>query len=147
MPQSLINNSTISLLQKAAVFGERRHEVLAGNIANVSTPDYQMRDLPVADFQQALKDAVEQIKTPPVAENNNNSSSSQAPPKLEELFPREVFEAIKSPNDNLTFHDANNRSIENQTMNLTKNSMMQNFLLELLRFQMTSLQTVISERP
>lgn len=148
MPQSLINNSTISLLQKAAVFGERRHEILAGNIANVSTPDYQMRDLPVAEFQQALKDAVQQIQAPPETGRGTSSGQvDQTPPTLDELFPHKLFEAVKSPKDNLTFHDANNRSIEHQTMSLTKNSMMQNYLLELLRFQMTSLQTVISERP
>lgn len=145
MAQSVINNSTMSLLEKAAAFGQRRHEVLAGNIANINTPRYRMRDLSVSDFQQALKQAV--------AELQSKHSSSPAgggmsgPTEVEEFFPRRLYEVIQPSDGNLTFQDANDRSIERQVMELTKNTMMQNFAIEMLRFQMESLQAVISERP
>src|SRR5262249_58624906 len=58
MIDQLFNSSTIPLLAKVAAFAERRHEALAGNIANISTPDYRTRDLPVADFRAALEEAV-----------------------------------------------------------------------------------------
>lgn len=153
MVQSVLSNPTLSLLEKVAQFGERRHGILAGNVANINTPYYRMRDLPVADFQQALKQAVEGARRPhaagPVAPPDSASAASGAfsGRSLDALFPERLFEAELAPPRNLTFQDANNRSIEKQVMELTKNTMMQNFAVELLRFQMSALQAVISERP
>ncbi|EMI44450.1 flagellar basal-body rod protein FlgB [Rhodopirellula sp. SWK7] len=46
--------TTIGALEQTIAFTERRHELLAGNIANLSTPDYRSRDLDVDEFQTAL---------------------------------------------------------------------------------------------
>ena len=59
MIDSLLSSTTIPLLEKVAGFGEHRQGVLAGNLANIDTPNYRTRDLPVEDFRQALKDAAE----------------------------------------------------------------------------------------
>jgi len=59
MLEQMLNSKSLPLLEKMAAFAERRQEVLAGNIANIDTPAYKMRDLPVKDFQQALRDAVQ----------------------------------------------------------------------------------------
>jgi flagellar basal-body rod protein FlgB len=128
------------------VFGERRHEVLAGNIANISTPTYRMRDLPVREFEQALQAAVARQQAGPAASAADGIPSA-ATAGNDDLFPQRMFQATDVPPDTLTFQDANNRSLETQVMQLTKNSMMQNFALQLIRFQMNSLQSVISERP
>jgi flagellar basal-body rod protein FlgB len=52
---SMTDSTTVGLLEKLAIFGERRQEILAGNVANIDTPGYKPRDLPVSEFQQALK--------------------------------------------------------------------------------------------
>ena len=41
------------------VFAQARHQVLAGNIANLDTPGYRVRDLSVENFQQRLKEVIE----------------------------------------------------------------------------------------
>ncbi|EMI57011.1 flagellar basal body rod protein FlgB [Rhodopirellula sallentina] len=46
--------TTIGALEQTIAFTERRHELLAGNIANLSTPDYRSRDLDVDEFQTEL---------------------------------------------------------------------------------------------
>ena len=46
------------LLEKIAAFGERRNTVLAGNVANIDTPNYRRQDLPVEDFERALREAI-----------------------------------------------------------------------------------------
>jgi len=135
MIESLLKSSTIPLLEKMAVFGERRQQVLASNIANIDTPKYKTRDLPVEDFQQALKEAV--------SRNRSLSTTSQTD---SELFPETLFQAVKASPQNITFQDANNRSIEHEMMEMTKNTMMQNYAIELMRAQMTMLQIAISER-
>ncbi len=140
------DSSTISLLEKVAIFGERRHEVLAGNIANINTPNYRMRDLPVDAFQSALKRAVEQLRESESLPASLGTADKSAKKTIDELFPQTLFDAVKSPPSNITFQDANNRSIERQIMELTKNNMMQNFAIELMRAQYGMLQTAISER-
>lgn len=67
MMNDLLSTSTSPLLEKVAIFAERRQEVLAGNIANIDTPDYLMKDLPVADFKAAMASAVERLQRGPVA--------------------------------------------------------------------------------
>lgn len=138
MLEPLLNSTTLPMLEKLAVFGERRHEVLSGNIANIDTPGYKTRDLPVDDFQQALRSAVMSRHRP----SPGNPSSA-----VESQFPQELFGAIEAQPKHLTFQDGGNRSIEHEVMEMTKNSMLQGFALDLLTAQLRLLETVIQERP
>jgi flagellar basal-body rod protein FlgB len=147
----LFDSSTIPLLAKVAAFTERRHEVLTGNIANISTPDYRTRDLPVAEFQAALAEAVSRRKSEgPQGQPGWSYSASAAEmtgtEPAAELFPQSLFRAVEGPPRTLTFQDGNNRSIEQEVMEITKNSMMQGVAIELMNAQMNRLQAVISER-
>ncbi len=154
MLEQMLNSKSLPLLEKMAAFAERRQEVLAGNIANIDTPAYKMRDLPVKDFQQALRDAV-QLKDKlsdtvpqsslgmPVTLADNQAVETQ----LERLFPKSLFQAQEASPQNLTFQDENNRSVESQVMQMSKNSLMQQFAVEVMMAQLNQLMTVISERP
>lgn len=154
MIDQILNSNSLPLLEKMAAFAERRQEVLAGNIANIDTPSYKMRDLPVKDFQQALREAV-QLKDKPVGPEAQQSlgmpvtlgKKQSIKSQLEKLFPQSLFEAQEASPQNLTFQDANNRSMESQVMWMTKNSLMQQFAVEVMMAQMNQLMTVISERP
>ncbi len=64
MIQGIFNSSTIPVLEQLVQFTQARHEVLAGNVANLETPGYVARDLSVADFQARLKDAIETRQQP-----------------------------------------------------------------------------------
>jgi flagellar basal-body rod protein FlgB len=48
-------DTEIAFVQNALNLRARRHEILAGNIANSDTPNYKARDL---DFSAALKNAM-----------------------------------------------------------------------------------------
>ncbi len=147
---SFLSTPTTGLLEKLVVFGERRHEALAGNIANIQTPGYRMRDLPVDDFQKALQQAVAELQSPKATKAPIPATADPASipgPPTESLFPDRLFQASKASPHNLTFQDANNRSVEHQMSQLIKNTMMQKFAMEMLRFQYNALQTVVSEQP
>jgi len=153
MLDQILNSNTLPLLEKMAAFSERRQEVLAGNIANIDTPGYKMRDLPVADFQQALQEAVQlqQGFAQPATRSSLSmpatlGESRVTETELQSLFPRSLFQARETSPQNLTFNDDNNRSIESQAMHMTKNSLMQQFAVETMMAQMNQLLTVISER-
>ena len=154
MLQSLFEGSTLGLLEKAAVFGERRQDVLAANIANIDTPNYKTRDLPVEAFQQALQAAVARLhgsSSPAGASAHRSGAGASLAPvspaaSIDQLFPEDLFQATAAPRRSLAFQDANNRSIETEFMEMTKNNMMQNFAVELMHAQMNLLQAVIREQ-
>ncbi|HEY3969273.1 MAG TPA: hypothetical protein VGM05_32275 [Planctomycetaceae bacterium] len=147
MIDRLFDSSTIPLLAKVAAFTERRHEVLVGNVANASTPDYRTRDLPVADFKAALDEAVTG-RSPPTSSGRGLWSFKAADEKasLDKLFPQHLFRAVEGPARTLTFQDGNNRNIEQEVMEMTKNSLMQSVAIELMTVQMNRLQAAISEK-
>ncbi|MCA8987844.1 MAG: hypothetical protein KDA78_09405 [Planctomycetaceae bacterium] len=58
MIDGILQQTTIPILEQVVAFGQKRHQVLAGNIVNIDTPGYRTRDLPMNDFQQALENAV-----------------------------------------------------------------------------------------
>ena len=132
---SPIGPSSYDILQQVAIFGERRQQVLAENIANIDTPNYKTRDLDTDGFQSALHDAV--LKATSLG--HGNAGSTAFAPEL--FMPRQLSEV------NLTFQDGNNRSVEREVTELTKNLLMQNFAVELMAAQTQLLAAVISERP
>ena len=134
---------TVGLLEKIAAFSERRHEVLAGNLANIDTPNYKTRDLDVDGFQQALKQAAavqHQSAYPSLG------MEMSQPPSLSQIFSQELFQAREIEPANITFQDGNNRSVEREVMELTKNNLMQSFAVQLIAAQASLMQSVISER-
>lgn len=148
MGDALFDSSTLPLLQKVAAFTERRQSVLAGNIANASTPNYQTRDLPVAEFQQALRDAISQRQSPAkgVGVGSNWSfEKAQSAQSVAEALPARLLQAVPQERQ-LNFQDGNNRNIERDVMEMTKNSLMQTMAIELITSQMNRLQAAISER-
>lgn len=145
MLQSLFDSGTLPLLEKMAMFGERRQQVLAQNIAHAGTPNYHMQDLDVEGFQQALRDAV-QLERRSARVGPAATGDETKPTALRTLFSEDLFQAGDARQRNITFQDGNNRSIEYQITKMQKNTMMQRFAIELMTSQMNMLQTAISER-
>ncbi len=166
MLESLLQQTTIPILEKVTAFGQRRHQVLAGNIANIDTNDYKMRDLPVQDFELALKNAIQARR-----ENNSplpNANKLTLSPgefmagmqqslgkltgthdqmkNLADFFGEELHVARDAEFTNVKFHDGGNRSIEEESMEMVKNASMQSFAIQVMISQMRTLESVISER-
>lgn len=156
MLNSILNSTTLPLLEKAAVFGERRQAALAGNIANIATPNYRTRDLPVEQFSKAMQQAIAN-RNKPTSPQSLAPPSPTAPPNVRavspssqsvhDFFSDDLFQATDRHPHNVTFQDNGNRSIEHEMMEMTKNSMMQQYITQLMISQMNLLQSVISEQP
>lgn len=130
---------SFQLLERTAAFTELRHDVLAGNIANISTPNYHARDLPVKEFEQALARAT-------AKQNESTPNATNTSQVMEELRRPELYQVKDRDPINLTFQDGARRSIEQEALELSKNSMLQNYTVELMAAQMQLLQMVTSER-
>ncbi len=158
MLNSILNSTSMPLLEKAAVFSERRQAVLAGNIANIATPNYRTRDLPVESFSQAMKKAIAsrnqstptnlQTLSPSTPLGSPSLQPVSSPQKsIDQFFTDDLFQSSDRHPHNLTYQDRGNRSIEHEVMEMTKNSMMQGYVTQLMISQMNLLQSVISEQP
>lgn len=153
MLNQVLQSGTQPLLKQLALFAERRQGVLAGNIANIDTPGYKMRDLPVAEFRSAMQDAIRRLNRPGAPPEGASLSLQWAEPVpdfLEDpgaMFPPDLFRAREpGAQPGITFQDANNRSIENQMLQMTRNSLLQTMALQLMSAQYAQLEAAITER-
>jgi flagellar basal-body rod protein FlgB len=126
----LFNMGNAPLIGQAMSFAAARHELLAENIANVSTPGYVQKDLSVEAFQRKLRDRIAQKKS--------------APPGSVGFA--DIVGDMKDERSGLLFHDRNNRSMEQMMADLSSNALKHNMYAEMLRKQFDSLQTVLKER-
>jgi flagellar basal-body rod protein FlgB len=132
----LFSSTTIPALGEVLNFAQTRHTVLAGNVANVNTPGYRLRDLSQTEFQEKLKEAIADSRT----------SAAPLSPGLAKSEPGDPMRNVRASLQNLLYHDDTNIDLEKQVAEMTKNHLLHNFALTVMTDQFQLLQTAISER-
>lgn len=153
MALPVLASSSISLLEQVVNFTQARHGVLAGNIANIDTPEYKTRDLSPERFQESLKEAMEKRRQKPSAPYlspgmtgelltfpRQSTPTSGGTPPYDDM--REVEDSMK----HILYHDGHDVSLEAQVTELAKNQSMHNMAVSLLSVQFRQLGSAISER-
>jgi flagellar basal-body rod protein FlgB len=141
---SLFDNSTLPMLEQMVSFTQARHGVLAGNVANLDTPGYHTRDLPVAEFQEQLKQAIKESRS----ESQRapyQSPGSYSTPQTEKAQAPWAAKELKDYKGMLR-HDDNNSSLEEQVTEIAKNHAQHNLALSLMTAQFRLLRAAITER-
>ncbi|HWB10030.1 MAG TPA: flagellar basal body rod protein FlgB [Pirellulales bacterium] len=133
MISNLFNATTIPVLEQVVNFAQMRHQVLAGNIANLDTPGYRTRDLSTDAFQDSLRRALE---------TRDEQTASFAPPDAA-LNP---FAPVKAGLEGILRHDDDNVGLEQQLMEIAKNEMRHNLALTIMNNQLQLIGAAISER-
>jgi flagellar basal-body rod protein FlgB len=136
MFSSLFSATTIPALGEVLNFAQARHTVLAGNVANVNTPGYRLRDLSQTGFQEKLKEAIA----------HSRHTAEPVSPGLAYSEPGDAMRQVRSSLENLVYHDNTNIDLEKQVAEMTKNHLLHNFALTVMTDQFQLLQTAISER-
>ncbi len=134
MFSAVLASNSIPLLEQVANFTQARHNVLAGNVANLDTPGYRTRDISPAEFQNRLKEA---LATRDSAQATGVSLFSSA---------EQPFKAVKDSLHGILRHDDANVGLEQQVAELSKNQMEHNLAVTILSSQFRLLQAAISER-
>lgn len=140
MLNDLFSNTTIPVLEKVVNFSEARHNVLAGNVANLDTPGYRIRDLSTETFQTRLKEAIEAKHTSPGPQSQSLSESAFKP-SVEQAM-EDVEESMKS----ILFHDDSDVGLDQQVAEIIKNQTQHNTAIAVMRSQFDLLRAAISER-
>jgi flagellar basal-body rod protein FlgB len=150
MFQGIFRSSTIPVLEQVVQFTQARHEVLAGNVANLGTPGYVARDLSTEDFQSRLREAIEARHQPATVRSPGAMSLSPGdlgavPGQLDPEQPDPVAEIAKDPRS-ILFHDQSDNAMELQVTEMVKNQLQHNTAMAILASQFRLLQAVVSER-
>ena len=143
MIPSMFDSSALPVLEQVVNFSQARHNVLAGNIANLDTPGYRTRDISPDEFRSRLKEAVEESRRPamdPIGSVHSVSTEFDSEPA------KNPFKAVKESLNSILRHDDGNVSMEQQIAELSKNQMQHNLAVNLMASQFRLLQAAISER-
>lgn len=143
MINDLFNSGAMPVLERMAQFTGARHRVIADNIANLSTPYFRPKDLSIEKFQRQLRKAVDARRatsTPTAGELNFSSTR-------EFRFEKGRLGVTADPLDeNIMFHDRNNRDLERIMQDLAENTLAHNATMELLKNELDLLKTAIREK-
>ena len=139
MFEGIFQSTTIPIMEQVVGFTEARQNVLAGNIANLDTPGYKVRDLSVEDFQNRLKQAVNARR-----HGATYRSPGQGPIRSSSLSVN--IASVAKDSKTIMRHDGDNVGMEYQVSEMVKNQMRHNMALSIMVSQFRLLQAVISEK-
>lgn len=134
---SWLNNSNLPALEQSIAFAQNRHTILAGNIANLDTPDYKTRDISLGEFQTQLREALEQSSSPGTSPGSSSSAA--------DLSGRVNMQEVRDVSKQILYHDGSDVSLEHQVTEIAKNQGMHNTAVALMRSQFQTLQIAIRE--
>lgn len=144
MIQGMFDYGAMPVLERLIQFTGERHKVLADNVANISTPYFKPRDLDPASFQATLRDAIDRRRETspnPVSGDLDLRDSRQVKFEGDHIVARP-----QASNENIMFHDENNRDLERTMQRIAENTLTHNAAIELMRSEMNLLRTAIRER-
>jgi len=127
-----LGSSTIPALEQSVAFAQRRHALLAGNIANLDVPDYRTRDLSVEDFQKALGESIA----------TSRSGHSHSPGHTTQPM---AAEKLRDTQTQILYLDGSDVSLEQQITQISKNQMLHDTSIALMRSQFQTIQAAIRE--
>lgn len=141
--EGLLNRGSMPVLEQVLAFTHARHKVLVNNISNMDTVGYQMKDLPVQEFYSALDEALVR----------RNSGGAGQPLEMRntrhlrwDRHGRLQAQPMTLDDNNILFHDRNNRFVEKQMSDMAQNALRHNASVEMLRQQYELLRTAIRGR-
>ncbi len=140
--ERLVSSRTTHAVELTAQFAEQRQRVLAQNLANIDTPDYQQRHLDVEPFQRSLREALDTSR----AERRNrlqlqgNAQFSHGPGGQVSVRPGEEV----APN--ALFHDGTNARLETLLAQTAENNLSYGLATSILRKRFDGLMRAIRGR-
>lgn len=143
MIRGLTDSGAMPTLERLVQFTGERQRILAHNAANISTPNFRPKDLDIESFQSRLAEAHEarRRQANPTRGPLALRDSQQVSFDRDSLATRPDF-----TNQNILFHDRNNRDLERSMQALAENALTHSAGIEMYKNQLDMLRTAIRER-
>ncbi|MEM8874953.1 MAG: hypothetical protein AAGD32_11945 [Planctomycetota bacterium] len=126
---TILNSTPAPVVGRSMRFAGLRQALLTENVANATTPGYKQRDMDVNAFRASLAKSLDE------RDRGGRLDLSG------------VDESLTFETGGITFHDGNNRSMEQLMTESAKNALQHNALAELLRKQYSQLRSALREVP
>jgi len=139
MIEGMFDSGALPVLERLVQFTSVRHTALANDIANVSTPYYKPRDLNVKEFQAELRRAIQDRREQGGALKLKDTAQLR-------FSDGELNARPGATNDNILFHDQNNRDVERLMQSVAENTLTHMAALRLVGQELSVLQTAIRGR-
>jgi flagellar basal-body rod protein FlgB len=141
--KDLTSAGALPTLEKMFLFAGQRQRIIANNIANIDTPNFQGVDVDPRSFQKVLGDAVKQRRAANGGSmgelNIRQTSQVQTHNGRMHLNP-------ETPTSGVLFHDRNQRDLEKMMQQLVENASMFRVASDLMRKNQSQLKLAIAER-
>ncbi len=126
-------------------FAGQRQKILAHNIANIDTPNFQPKDVDPQAFQEMLGDAIDKRR-----KKNGGSFGSlqwEETKEIRRIGRSTDFRLTPTSSDGgILHHDRNDRDLERMMQDMVENATAYRVAADLLRTQRTQLQNAIAQR-
>lgn len=120
----LVNSGSIPVVEATAQFAARRQTLIAHNIANISTPNFQQQDVDLHGFQEILGAAVADRRTRKglARFKFDLKGNREVDVQVGQVQQNRLTLTPRSTSDNILFHDRNNRDLERLMQDLAENT-------------------------
>ena len=135
LDKMIFNKTSIPVLRKALDAYYLRSQVIANNIANVSTPGYRRREV---RFEEYLRDVLDR-----------KIKGYKTDPKHLPIGSRDIDEIepeVYVPDDDNMYSGVNNVDIDEEMAKMAENQILYNMGVKFLNFQYNSLKKAITSR-
>ena len=140
----VLSSGALPALEATIRFAGQRNRLIGHNIANISTPNFQQKDVSPKDFQKWLSEAVEERR----ARNGGMHGGLKLESDRQFRATRDGSFSINplSSVGGILAHDRNNRDLESLMQDLTENLSAYQLATDLMRSRMGTLGVAISQR-
>jgi len=150
---SILESSALPALEQTIQFAERRHALLATNIANASTPGYKTRDLSLKNFQASLQEAIaaarngqfDSTATESSDLGNGLTGGAGRNNTMAGLSKSQAMQNVRESMKQILFHDGSDIGLETQVTEISKNQSMHSMAIAVMRNQMQQFSMAIRE--
>lgn len=143
----LTNSGAIPTLELSLRFAGQRQQLLAHNIANISTPDFRPMDVAPERFAQMLREAIDDRRARTGGEHGELRFRSNREISVDQSRGATRLELRPAtPSGNIIFHDRNNRDLERLMQANAENVTAYRVSAELLKSRYDILKAAIAER-
>ena len=140
----VLSSGALPALEATIRFAGQRNRLIGHNIANVTTPNFQQKDVSPRDFQQWLAEAVDERRAKTGGAHGELKRDNDRQCRVQRDGGFEI-EPLKS-NGGVLAHDRNNRDLELLMQDLAENLAAYQVATDLMRSQMGTIGVAISQR-
>jgi flagellar basal-body rod protein FlgB len=146
--RELATSDAMPALEATIRFTGRRQAYLANNIANADTPNFRPTDVPPAEFQRVLGEAIDKRRQEFGGHRGSLEfrSSENLRPSRSRLGEPSFDLRPSAQGRNILFHDRNDRDVERMMQDLIENTNVHGMAVQLHRGRSELLNIAIRER-